>query len=176
MMRKLIAVLLAAATLPIAVPTTAEAWTCPTWTKADSKAWKGTCNKPAPAWPKNMLGVWCSETGGRNETEGNVILYGGRETFFKEKAITLGPKSYRTPNAASGKEDICTYERLEVSTGNYRSRIEFAFTARCVETGRPQCRWTERATGWAFAPPAHPSMEIKWTETVPVDSSKCEPE
>ena len=124
----------------------------------------------AAAWPKNMLGVWC---GGGEENERGVILYGGCDGVFKNKAIILEPKSHRMPRQASGGASICTYDRLEVSTGN-RGRIEFSFTARCKDSEVNKCRWKQRATGWAFVTPDR-AMEIKWA--LPFDeTTACEPE
>jgi hypothetical protein len=161
---KILAIAVAlAAVAPIATPTAADAWRCSTW--------GGTCNKPAAAWPKNMLGVWC---GGGEENDRGVILYGGCDGFFKDEAIIIEPRSYRTPRLASGGASVCTYDRLEVSTGNYRGRIEFAFTARCKDSELPKCRWTERATGWAFVTPEK-SMEIKWTQLFD-ESNECNPD
>jgi len=117
----------------------------------------------AAGWPKDMLGKWCS---GETDEKGE-IPYGptteDRQCHGSEDVLIIQPQSYRYPNANSGRNNVCSYDRLEVRRA-IDGLVTFTFTATCKDSGG--CQWQERATGYAFvSEPLKKGMNIKWAPT-----------
>jgi hypothetical protein len=122
----------------------------------------------AAGWPKDTLGTWC----GGDVDEKGEIPYGATTENGRcashDDVLIIQPRSYRYPNANSGKDNVCTYDRLEVRR-SADGLTEFAFVATCKDS--IGCKWQERATGFAFVTePLKKGMNIKWT----FDNNECD--
>jgi hypothetical protein len=119
------------------------------------------------SWPKDMLGKWCSgDTDEKGETPYGATTedrqcHGSAES--PSDFLIIQPRSYRYPNANSGRNNVCSYDRLEVKR-SADGLVNFTFTATCKDS--LGCKWQERATGSAFvSEPLKKGMNIKWAPT-----------